>query len=345
MTIADADQGGLGLPDRSYYLSPKDEKTRAKYVEHISRMLQLIGDSQADADAKAKAIMSLETKLAQASLDRVARRDPHLTHHKMTPAEFEALTPDFNFKQYFTGRDVPEFQTLNVAVPDFFKALNTTLESTSLDDLKSYMLWHYVSGNAPLLSKAFVDENFDFYNRYLTGTQELQPRWRRCTQLTDRSLGDAVGQKYVEKAFGKQAKEKTQQLVKIIETEMASDIDSLPWMSEATKEQAIAKLKGVTNKIGYPEKWKDYSSVKVTDVNLVGDARNAREYEIHRNLNKIGKPVDRAEFNMTPPTVNAYYSPLGKQHQLPRWHPAAAVLQQLSGYGRELRRNRSRNRA
>ncbi len=322
MTIADVDQGGLGLPDKSYYIGPKDEKTRAKYVQHISKMFQLVGDSQADADARAKAVMTLETALAEASLDRVARRDPHRTYHKMSLTELQALTPDFNFKQYFADRKTPEFSTLNVSVPDFFKSLNSTLDSTSLDDLKSYMTWHYISGNAPLLSKAFVDENFDFYNRYLTGTQELQPRWKRCTQLTDRSLGDAVGQKYVEKAFGKQAKEKTQQLVKIIETEMESDIDSLTWMSEATKEQAIAKLKGVTNKIGYPDKWKDYSSVKIQDGNLVADARNARAYEIHRNLEKIGKPVDRSEFNMTPPTVNAYYSPLENNINFP-----AGILQ------------------
>ncbi len=309
MNIADVDQGGLGLPDKSYYLEAKDEKTRQKYVEHISKMLQLIGDKQPEADAKAKAIMDLETALAKASLDRVARRDPHLTHHKMTVAELEALTPDFSFKQYLSARAAPAFDSLNVAVPDYFKALNTALDSSSLDDLKDYMIWHYVSANANLLSKPFVQENFDFYSRYLTGAQELQPRWKRCTQLTDRSLGDAVGQKYVEKAFGGQAKAKTQELVGIIEKEMEVDIDSLTWMSNATKEQAIAKLKGVTNKIGYPEKWKDYASVKVTDGNLVADARNAREYEIHRNLNKIGKAVDRAEFNMTPPTVNAYYNP------------------------------------
>ena len=309
MNIADADQGGLGLPDKSYYLEAKDEPTRKKYVEHVSKMFQLLGDSPSDADAKANAILTLETALAKASLDRVARRDPHQTHHKMSLAEFEALTPNFNFKQYLADRNAPEFSSMNVSVPDYFKSLNATLESTSLDDLKSYLIWHDVSTYAPLLSKAFVDLNFDFYGRFLTGAKELQPRWKRCVQLTDRGLGEALGQKYVEKAFAGQSKEKTQQLVSIIETEMETDIKSLTWMSDTTKQQALAKLRGVTNKIGYPEKWRDYSSVKVVDGDLVGDAERTRKFEVHRNLTKIGKPVDRSEFGMSPPTVNAYYNP------------------------------------
>jgi putative endopeptidase len=307
--IANADQGGLGLPDKSYYLEAKDEATRKKYVDHVSKMFQLLGESPAQADARAQAILTFETALAKASLDRVSRRDPHLTHHKMTLAEFEALTPNFDFKQYLADRQTAEFTSMNVAVPDYFKALNATLESTSLDDLKSYLIWHEVSDYAPLLSKAFVDLDFDFYGRYLTGTKELQPRWKRCVQLTDRSLGEALGQKYVEKAFAGQSKEKTQELVKIIEEEMEKDINSLTWMSDATKKEALAKLHGVTNKIGYPAKWRDYSSVKVVDGDLVGDAERAREFEVRRNLNKIGQPVDRGEFGMTPPTVNAYYNP------------------------------------
>ncbi len=309
MNIADADQGGLGLPDKSYYLQPKDEETRQKYVAHVSRMLQLIGEPQAEADRKASSIMALETALAKASLDRVDRRNPKLTHHEMPLSGLEALIPDFNFAQYLQGRRAPSFKNLNVAVPDFFKSLNTTLASASLDDLKSYMIWHYVSAYAPDLSKPFVDANFDFYTRYLTGAKELQPRWKRCVENTDRSLGEALGQKYVEKAFAGQSKEKTQQLVGVIEREMATDIKSLTWMSPATKEQALIKLKGVTNKIGYPDKWRDYSSVNISGDNFVADVRNARQFEIHRNLNKIGNPVDRSEFNMTPPTVNAYYSP------------------------------------
>ncbi len=322
MTIADVDQGGLGLPDKSYYIGTKDEKTRLEYVRHISKMLQLIGEQPAQADAQATAILAIETQLAKASLDRVARRDPNLTHHKMSLADLQALTPDFNYKTFFSDRNAPSFDTLNVAVPDFFKSLNSTLASTSLDDLKSYLIWHYVSAYAPDLSKPFVDENFNFYQRYLTGAKELQPRWKRCVQSTDSALGEALGQKYVEKAFAGQSKEKTQQLVSIIEQQMETDIKSLSWMSEATKQQALSKLKGVTNKIGYPAKWRDYSSVSISDNNLVADVRNAREFEIHRNLNKIGKPVDRSEFGMTPPTVNAYYSPMQNNINFP-----AGILQ------------------
>jgi endothelin-converting enzyme/putative endopeptidase len=322
VTIANADQGGLGLPDKSYYEGPKDEATRQKYLEHVANMLKLVGVPAAEADARAKAVLTIETALANASISRVARRNPQLTHHKLTLAEFEALTPDFNFSAYLKERETPAFEKMNVAVPDFFKALNTVIATTSLDDLKSYLTWHYVSAYAPTLSKPFVDENFDFYSRYLTGAKELQPRWKQCVQATDRQLGDALGQKYVAMAFAGQSKQKTQELVTIIEKQMASDIDSLPWMSEATKQQALLKLKGVTNKIGYPEKWKSYATVDISSANYAADVRHAREFEIHRNLEKIGKPVDRQEFGMTPPTVNAYYSPLENNINFP-----AGILQ------------------
>ncbi|MBV8898271.1 MAG: M13 family metallopeptidase [Acidobacteriaceae bacterium] len=322
--IASAGQGGLGLPDKSYYLSSnsKDQEIREKYVKHISRMLQLIGVLGGDADAQAKDIMALETRLAQSSMDRVDMRNPDNVHHKMTFAQFQALTPDFNFHAYITERHAPEFTKLNVAQPEFFKALNTTLADTSLDTLKHYMIWHYVSRNADLLSEAFVDENFDFYGRTLTGAQQLQPRWKRCTQLVDRSLGEALGQKYVAKAFAGNSKQMTQQLVSMIERQMGVDIDSLTWMSAQTKQQALAKLKGVTNKIGYPEKWRDYSSVQIAKGDLVGDEKRAVEFEIHRDLLKIGQPVDRSEFGMTPPTVNAYYSSLENNINFP-----AGILQ------------------
>ena len=310
VNIANASQGGLGLPDRSYYEGEKDAKTREKYVEHIARMFQLIGVSEADAKAKAQAVMAIETVLAKNSMERVAMRNPDNTHHKMTLEQWQALTPGLNMKAYLAARKVPGFESLNVSQPDFFKALNGVLDGTSLEDLKSYLTWHYVSAEAPLLSQPFVDENFDFYTRFLTGAKEIQPRWKRCVALTDRSLGDALGQKYVQREFGGGAKEKTQELVAAIEKEMAADIDSLKWMSDATKQQALAKLKGVTNKIGYPEKWKDYASVDIRAGDLVGDEQRAADFEIRRNLNKVGQLVDRKEFGMTPPTVNAYYSSL-----------------------------------
>ena len=228
MTIADVDQGGLGLPDRSYYLDAKDEETQTKYREHVARMLELAGDSKADAAAKAKAVLAIETGLATAALDRVSRRNPQLTHHKMSLADFAALNPNFDFERYFAESRTPKFDSLNVSVPDFFKSLDKSLSSASLEDIKSYLTWHYISAYAAYLSKPFVDENFDFYQRYLAGTKELAPRWKRCARNADLSLGDALGQKYVARAFAGQSKEKTQELVTIIEKKMAADIDSLP---------------------------------------------------------------------------------------------------------------------
>ena len=322
MTIANIDQGGLGLPDKSYYIGAKDEKTRQEYVRHVATMLQLIGEDPAKAEAGAKTVLAIETELAVHSLDRIARRDPNLTHHKMSASEFEALTPNFDFKAYFKALGTPGFDNLNVAVPDFFKAMNETLASQSLENIKTYLMWHYVSAYASELSKPFVDANFDFYQKYLLGSKEIQPRWKRCVQSTDRALGEALGQKYVDKEFAGQSKEKTRQLVQVIEGEMEKDIESLSWMSGATKQQALAKLRGVTNKIGYPDKWRDYSSVAISNDDFVADVRNAREFESHRTLNKIGEPVDRSEFGMTPPTVNAYYSPLQNNINFP-----AGILQ------------------
>jgi putative endopeptidase len=322
VTIADVDQGGLGLPDRSYYLNDKDTETREKYLAHVSHMFQLIGVLQPAADAKAKAVLAIETSLAKASLERTARRNPRLLHNKMTVEQLAALAPSFDFKQYFNDRHAPAFDSLNVSVPDFFKNLGALIDSSSMDDLKSYLTWNYINNYASELSKPFVDADFDFYQRFINGAKEIQPRWKRCVQLTDRSLGDALGRKYVEKVFPAQSKERTRQLVAVIEKEMAADIDSLTWMSAATKQQALEKLKGVTNKIGYPEKWKDYSTVSIVQDNLIADVSKAREYETHRNLNKIGKPVNRAEFSMTPPTVNAYYSPLQNNINFP-----AGILQ------------------
>ncbi|HEY1216083.1 MAG TPA: M13 family metallopeptidase [Bryobacteraceae bacterium] len=324
MTIASAAQGGLGLPEKGFYTrtGPKDIETRKRYVEHISKIFQLLGVPAADADAKAQKILKLETDLANASLDNVSLRNPKLTLHKMPLSQFEQEVPNFDFKQYLTDRSTPPFSDMNNRVPDFFKVLNTTIATTSLDDLKDYLTWHYVSAYAEELSSPFVNEDFDFYGRYLTGAKELQPRWKRCVKLTDQELGEALGKKYVEKYFGQNSKQKTLELVGLIERSMESDINSLTWMSDATKQQALEKLKDVTNKIGYPEKWRDYSSVQIVPDNLVEDVTHTREFEEHRELNKIGKPVDRKEWGMTPPTVNAYYSPLQNNINFP-----AGILQ------------------
>lgn len=322
MTIANVDQGGIGLPDKSYYDRPKDEALRQKYVQHVANMFRLTGMAESEAQTRAKAVMQIETELASASLDRVSRRNPHLTNHKMTLSDLEKLTPDFDFKAYLAAMHAPEFTSLNIGVPDFFKNLNTVIEKASVDDLKSYLMWHYISAFANTLSKPFVDENFDFYGRYLTGAKELQPRWKRCVQSTDRELGDALGQEWVKRAFAGESKEKTQELVNAIEKQMAVDIDSLTWMSDTTKQQALQKLKGVTNKIGYPEKWKNYSAVEISDTNYPADVVHTTEFEVARRLAKIGNPVDRQEFGMTPPTVNAYYSPLENNINFP-----AGILQ------------------
>jgi endothelin-converting enzyme/putative endopeptidase len=324
MNMAAVDQGGLGLPEKGFYTrtDPKSEETRKKYVQHVANVFKLLGDDQAAADKKAAAVMKLETSLAEASLDNVSRRNPHLLLHKMPVGEFTKANPEFDFNAYFKDRAAPTFTTLNVRVPDFFKGLDKALASTSLDDLKTYLTWHYVSSNAPQLSSAFVNENFDFYGRYLTGAKQLQPRWKRCVALTDDQLGEALGQKYVEKMFSQQSKEKMLELVGMVEKSMAADIDSLPWMSAATKQQALTKLKQVTNKIAYPDKWRDYSSVQIADGNLIANVAHTREFEEKRDLNKIGKPVDRSEWSMTPPTVNAYYSSLQNNINFP-----AGILQ------------------
>jgi predicted metalloendopeptidase len=285
-------------------------------------MFELTGLSHDQAAERAKAVMAIETGLAAASLDRVARRDPHKTHHKETLVEFEQSAPDFDFKAYLAAMHTPAFTKMNVAVPEFFAGLNALLEKTSLEDLKSYLEWHLLSTYASALSKPFVDEAFDFNGKFLTGAKELQPRWKRCVQSTDRELGDALGQKWVERAFAGASKQKTQELVNQIEKEMAVDIDSLTWMGAATKQQALEKLKGVTNKIGYPDKWKSYSAVEVSITNYAADVEHATEFETGRRLSKIGKPVDRAEFGMTPPTVNAYYNPAENNINFP-----AGILQ------------------
>ncbi len=311
LNIADIDQGGLGLPERDFYFrtDPKSVELRMKYQAHISRLLQLAGEPAGKADADAASILEFETALAKVSLDNVSRRNPHLLVHKMPVAEFAKLTPGFDFNDYLKARGAPAFPIINVSTPDFLTGLNSTLDSTSLDVIKAYLAAHYISANASLLSKPFVDEDFSFNGEVLTGAKVLRPRWKRCIVLTDRSLGEALGEKFVQKYFGEVGKQKTLEMVGLVERAMATDIDSLTWMSDATKQQALVKLKEVTNKIGYPEKWRDYSSVKVVPGELVANADRAREFEVKRRLDKIGQPVDRLEWGMTPPTVNAYYSP------------------------------------
>ena len=309
--IANTDQGGLGLPDRDYYTKTdaKSIELRKGYVAHVQKMFELLGDKPEAAATEAQTVMRIETALAKGSMTRVERRDPKALNHKMTSAELEKISPEFQWQVYFAKVGMPSLASLNVASPGFFKTLNATLEAESLADWKTYLRWHLVHADAAHLSPAFVNENFAFYSKTLRGQQELKPLWKRCTEYVDDYLGEALGQAYVEKYFSPEAKQQALKIVKEIQAEMEQDITGLPWMSAATKQQALAKLHGMANKIGYPDKWRDYSKLEIIRGAELGNVERARKFEFDRQLAKIGKPVDRGEWGMTPPTVNAYYDP------------------------------------
>ncbi len=309
--IADADQGGLGLPDRDYYTKDdaKSVELRKQYVAHVQKMFELLGDKPETAAAEAQTVMRIETALAKGSMTRVERRDPKALDHKMTSADLQKISPEFHWPVYFSKVGMPSLDSLNVTAPNFFKAMNEEIQKESLADWKVYLRWHLAHADAPFLSKAFVDENFAFYGKTLRGQQELQPRWKRCTRGVDGDLGEALGQAYVEKYFSPEAKQQALKIVKEIQAAMEKDIDGLQWMSAATKQQALAKLHGMANKIGYPDKWRDYSKLEIVRGDELGNVERARTFEFDRQLAKIGKPVDRSEWDMTPPTVNAYYNP------------------------------------
>ena len=324
MNIANMEQGGLGLPEKDFYFRADERsvQVRQKYVAHIAKIFGLLGVPAAEASTKAATILRMETDLARASLDVTSRRDPQQVTHLMSVAELERLSPQLSFPQYFQGVRAPEFSRLNVAEPAFATAASKLVANERLDDLKDYLLWHYASASATKLSKAFVDENFDFFGKTLSGTSELRPRWKRCVAATDGELGEALGRKFVEKTFGEQGKQRTLELVGAIEKEMGADIQSLPWLSAETKAEAMVKLKAVANKIGYPDKWRDYSSIRISPDDYFGNWYRSNEFEAKRELNKIGKPVDRTEWLMSPPTVNAYYNPTENNINFP-----AGILQ------------------
>ena len=309
--IASTRQGGLTLPDRSYYLTDdaRSEKLRGEYVDHVTKMFVLVGDTPAQASEEAKSVMTIETALAKGSIDRVEMRDPAKVYHIMTLAELQGLSPNYDWKAYLAGIPIGEFKTLNVATPDFFKAMNAELDSASLESIKSYLRWHALRTAAPALSKAFVQEDFNFFSATLQGQKEDTPRWKRCTRRTDMALGEAVGQDWVKQNFPPDAKANMEKLVAALEQALAQDIKELPWMSDATKVEAKAKLDAIRNKIGYPENWRDYSSLTVKRDDYLGNLERSEEFERSRNLAKLNKPVNEKEWGMTPPTVNAYYSP------------------------------------
>jgi endothelin-converting enzyme/putative endopeptidase len=308
--IAYIDQGGLSLPDRDYYLKDDDKMKgmRQHLVEYITQSFVLIGETPQQAADSAQTVMRIETALAKDSMDRTARRDPKTRDHKMSREEAAALGPDFYLNAYFAAVGAPNFTQINVSNPDFFKQVNSELESESLDSLKTYVSWHVIDAAAPWLSQPLVDANFKF-QQTLTGQKEIQARWKRCVNLTDRELGEALGQRYVDATFPPESKARMLKMVDALEKSLGEDIQGLSWMSDETKKQAMVKLEAIRNKIGYPDKYRDYSSVVIKPDDLLGNITRANEFESKREIAKIDKPLDRKEWGMTPPTVNAYYSP------------------------------------
>ncbi|HVW76259.1 MAG TPA: M13 family metallopeptidase [Alloacidobacterium sp.] len=309
--IVGAYQGGLSLPDRDYYLEDNDRmaKIREQYHDYVVKMFKLVGDSDDKAAAEAKSVIDIETALAKGSLPRVELRNPDNVYHIMKISELNTLTPDFDWTAYIGQLRSAQFDTLNVATPEYFKALNQILSSESLDSIKSYLRFHAINTYAPWLSSTFDDAHFDFFQKTLQGQAEQTARWKRCTSLTDRALGEAVGQDWVKENFPPSAKDNMEKLVAALEKALGDDINSLPWMSPETKKQAQVKLEAFRRKIGYPDKWRDYSKLEVNRDNLVANLEHSSAFEWDWEINHLGKPVDEKEWGMTPPTVNAYYDP------------------------------------
>ncbi len=308
-TVANLDQGGLTLPDRDYYIKDdaKSVETRQKYLEHVQKMFELVGDKPDLAAAEAKTVLAVETGLAKPSMDRTARRDPKNRDHKMEVTEIAAAAPNFELTEYFAGSGAPKFTSLNVSNPDFFKAVNDQIGSTSLDDWKTYLRWRALDTYAPTLPKAFVDEDFQFNGAYMSGQKEIEPRWKRCVRSTDQQLGMALGQLYVDKTFGPEGKERTLKMVQAIEAAMHQDIGQLTWMSDTTKQKAYEKLNAIVNNIGYPDKWRDYSTVVVSATTTPAMSPAPAPSRCSASATRLASPPTRKTGSMTPPTVNAYY--------------------------------------
>ncbi len=304
-------QGGLALPDRDYYLNMDDRSItlRAQYVAHMTKMFVLLGDSPEKATEEAAAVLRVETALAKGSMSRTDRRDPAKRYHLMTIAEAQKLTPAFDWKQYLDGIGMGHVPAIDISSPGFMEAMNEELISEPLSALKSYLRWHALHDAAPYLSKPFSEENFAFFNRTLQGQKQEQPRWRICTAMTDHAMGEAVGQDWVKQYFPPEAKDNMEKLVHALEAALGQDIQQLPWMSPATKAEAEKKLDAIRDKIGYPEHWRDYSKLVVKRDDLICNRQRDSIFETNRDLAKYGKPVDEKEWDMTPPTVNAYYNP------------------------------------
>jgi putative endopeptidase len=310
MVIAYIDQGGLTLPDRNYYIKEDDQKMaemRKQLVAYVTSMFTLAGQTPQQAADSAQTVLRIETSLAKASMDRTLRRDPKNRDHKMARDAAVTLAPNFYLSRYFQDLNTPSFSELNVSNPEFFKQVNSVIESEPLDALKTYVQWHLLNGASAWLSQPYVDAHFKF-QQALTGQAEIQARWKRCVDSTDNALGEALGQRYVEETFGADGKQRMLKMVDALEQSLDEDIHNLPWMTDETKKQAKIKLTAIRNKIGYPDEWRDYSKLDIKPGDLLGNFLRANEFESRRDIAKISKPLDRKEWGMTPPTVNAYYS-------------------------------------
>ncbi len=309
--VAQIDQGGLSLPNRDYYINTdeKSAETLKKYHAHIEKMFVLTGESESQAAANAGVVIEIETEMAKAQMDNIKRRDPKNINNRMTLAQVRELAPSIDWTAYLKAVHAPASDHYIVTSPDFFRAEDKLLADHPLEHWKVYLRWQAIHRAAPYLTKAMVDEDFDFFAHTLSGQEELLPRWRRCVHAADRDLGEALGQAYVDRAFPPESKARTVEMVHAIERAMQSDIETISWMTPATKEQALVKLKGIEDKIGYPSHWRDYSSVQITRESFLTNSEHATTFEFERWVGKIGKPVDRSEWTMTPPTINAYYDP------------------------------------
>ncbi len=322
--IGELAQGGLSLPDRDYYLQSDERmaKIREQYVAHVTKMFALLGDSPEKAAAEAKNVMAVETALAQGSMPRVDQRTPANVYHVMTVADLQTLTPDFQWKTYLAAKGESSLPTVNVAEPEFFRTMNKVIRGTDIPTMKSYLRWHTVHRYAPSLSEPFAKENFEFFAATLQGQKEQTPRWKRCTRSTDAALGEAVGQDWVAQNFPPAAKDNMEKLVAALERALNEDIKQLDWMSDATKVEAKKKLDSFRDKVGYPEKWRDYSKFEVRRDDVIGNLQRQAKFDDARDLAKIGQPVNEKEWGMTPPTVNAYYNPAQNDINFP-----AGILQ------------------
>ena len=310
-TVAQFDQGGFALPGRDFYLNDdaKSVELRKQYLAHVANMLKLTGESASQAATDAAIVLQMETGLAKSAMDVVKRRDPKNINNKLTLAQLQKLAPSFDWQRYLTLIHAPAQQTFLVTSPDFFRGLEQAIQQHSIADWKVYLKWQLAHQSAPYLGKAFVTENFNFFNHTLAGTPELAPRWRRCVHSADNALGDALGQAYVARAFPPESKQRVLRIVKAIEGALDQDISQLTWMTDATKKQASAKLHAILDKIGYPDKWRDYSALEIRPDAYLENVHRATAFEFNRWLQKIGKPIDRYDWTMTPPTINAYYDP------------------------------------